>query len=245
MHTHARTHAHTHTLACTSFNAIIHAYCSWSHNSIPLNPCGADACIRRNVRGCVLYVQLTLEYMYHTTHRDMCCTCRCEEHTLWVHHCAGTVLPSTPQGQEASEGDRVTSEVGWVNPHSESWGCLVNRSLIKYSLIREKEFSIHSPAGCGNSVPRLSIHPLHHIRVVADEVNSVVVTGSGVVGGEEHSLGSTWVTEATVWAYLAIAWWASYNDSVHSKWLLHLDRLTMYWVYSTYWNTTYGCHGYR
>ena len=48
----------------------------------------------------------------------------------------------------------------------------------------EDAFSIHSPAGCGNKVPGLSIPPLHQIRVVADEVNSAVVTGSGVVGGE-------------------------------------------------------------
>ena len=112
--------------------------------------------------------------------------------TLWVYHCAGIILPTTGQREVASEGGRVTSEVGWVNPHSECWGCPVNELLIKHILIREDEFSIHSPAGCGNSVPGLSIHPLHHIRVVADEVNSAVVTGSGVVGGEEHSLGSTW-----------------------------------------------------
>ena len=68
---------------------------------------------------------------------------------------------------------------------------LIWRSLIKHIFSSEDELSIHSPVGCGNSVPGLSIHPLHHMRVVADEVNSVVVTGSGVVGGEEHSLGST------------------------------------------------------
>ena len=110
---------------------------------------------------------------------------------MWDHHCAGTVLSSTPQGQEASEGDRVTSEDGWVNPHSESCNSLVYNLLIKHILIREEDFSIHSPVGYGNNVPGLSIHPLHHIRVVADEVNSVVVTGSGVVGGEEHPLGGT------------------------------------------------------
>ena len=51
--------------------------------------------------------------------------------------------------------------------------------------------SIHSQGGYTISVPRLFIHPLHHIRVVADEVNSVTKTRGGVGGVEEHSLGST------------------------------------------------------
>ena len=89
------------------------------------------------------------------------------------------------------KGDRVTSEDGWVNPQSESVGCLVYNALIKYILIREDKYTIHSVAGYCSSVPWYSIHSLHHIRVVADEVNSVTKTGSGVVGGEEHSLGST------------------------------------------------------
>ena len=64
-------------------------------------------------------------------------------------------------------------------------------AIYKHDLMGSHDLSIYSPGGSGISVPRLSIHPFHHIRVVADEVNSVVVTGSEVVGGEEHSLGST------------------------------------------------------
>ena len=62
---------------------------------------------------------------------------------------------------------------------------------MKHILIEEEALSIYSPIGYRRCILELSIHPLHHIRVVADEVNSVVVTGSGIAGGEEHSLGST------------------------------------------------------
>ena len=103
--------------------------------------------------------------------------------TLWVYRCGCTdnISSCIVSHSVASERDRVTSEIGWINPHFESWGGLIYNHSLKQRLNRKKAFFVPFPVGS-------LIWKYVRVRVVTEEINCVIVTGGGIVGREGQKL---------------------------------------------------------